>query len=170
MSLEVKCFATVIEAGSHPDSMPFDSKKNDGHIEIHSTLYELFPRDFISIIFHQEKESLSYTTAVMAGEDSDKKMLVLSNPIFTTYAAQAKNEYPVPLTNQPTSSKNNSLDKFVSSRFWAYKNYFFVTNRHYSKAELNQVKLRIHYEVKKFDDELNLMAEELRSIGINSKN
>lgn len=170
MSLKVKCFATVIEAGIHPDSITSDSAKNDGHIEIHSTLYELFPKDFISIIFHQEKESLSYTTAVTLGEDSEKKQLFLSNPIFTKYAAQEKDKYPIPLTHQPISPKKNANDKFVSSRFWAYKNYFFITNRHYSKAELNQVKLRIHYEVKQFDDELNFIAEELKSIGINYEN
>ena len=170
MSLKVKCFATVIEAGSHPESFTSDSAEDDGHIEIHSTLYELVPRDFISLIFHQEKEVLSYTTAVTLGEDSEKKLLFLSKPIFTKYASKEKDKYPIPLINQPISLKKNESANFISSRFWAYKNYFFITNRHYSKAELGKVKMKIHYIVKQFDDELDFIADELKGIGIKYEN
>ena len=170
MSLKVKCFATVIEAGSHPESLISNRAKHDGHIEIHSSLYELFPTDFISAIFNHEKEELSYTTAVTVGKENEKKQLFLSNPIFTKYAAKEKDNYPIPLTNQPLSPKRDESAKFISSRFWAYKNYFFITNRHYSKAELGNVKMMIHYQVKKFNDELTFIAEELKSVGINYDN
>ena len=165
MSLSVKCFATVIESGSHPQSNN-TGIGDDGHIEIHSTPYELYPKDFISVI-NQKKEVLSYTFAVSIGEDGEKTVLFVSEPIFTKYAGEEKNKYPIPLTNQPISTKKNEIAKFISSRFWAYKNYFFVTNRHYSLAEINVVKIKIQYEVKKFDDETNLIVEELRRIGIN---
>ena len=49
----------------------------------------------------------------------------------------------------------------------AFKNYFFVTNRDYSENEINELKMKIHYIVKKFNDELISIANELNEIGVN---
>ena len=170
MSLKVKCFATVIESGSRPVSFKFDSTETDGHIEIHSTPYELFPKDFWEIILHLEKDVTSYSAAIMIGDDNPREIFLTCSRIFTKYAFEEKSNQPVPIINQPISFYKNENLNFVSSRFWAYKNYFFVTNRHYSKSEIHKVKMKIHYIVKKFDDELNLIDEELKSIGVNYKN
>ncbi len=170
MSLKVKCFATVIESGSHPSSSTSDHSETDGHIEIHSTPYELFPKDFINVVFYLGKDVLSYTVTVTAGEDNDRGLLIASQPIFTKFASKEKDKFPIPLINQPLSPSKNEKSEFISSRFWIYKNYFFVTNRHYSKSELHEVKMKIHYTVKKFSDELNMISEELNSIGVSYKN
>lgn len=170
MSLKVKCFATVIESGSHPGISAQEEFESDGHIEIHSTLYELFPKDFLAIIFNIEKDVLRYSATVMIGEEDSREILWTSSPIFTNYASKEKNNCPVPLLNQPISQTENEQSGFKSTRFWAFKNYFFVTNRHYSKSELYEVKMKIHHLVKKFDDELEMISMELKSIGVNYKN
>ena len=170
MSLNVKCFATVIESGSHPSSFVSDGSEADGHIEIHSRPYELFPKDFIKAVFYLGKDVLSYTGTVTIGEDNERELLIASQPIFTKFASKEKDMCPIPLTNQPLSPSKNENPEFISSRFWVYKNYFFVTNRHYSKSELHEVKMKIHYTEKKFSDELNMISEELKSIGVSYKN
>jgi hypothetical protein len=45
-----------------------------------------------------------------------------------------------------------------------------VTNRNYSKSEECEVKMKIHFIVKKFDDELNIISEELKAIGVRYEN
>jgi hypothetical protein len=169
MSLNLKCFATVIETGSHPLSFESDGSEADGHIEIHSTPYELLPADFIRAVFYLGKDVVSYTGTVTIGEDNGRELLIASEPIFTKFASKEKEKYPIPLFNQPISLSKNENSKFTSSRFWVYKNYFFVTNRHYSESELHEVKMKIHYIVKKFNDELNVISEELKSIGVSYK-
>jgi hypothetical protein len=88
MSLKVKCFATVIESGSHPQSHS-PGLGDDGHIEIHSNLYELYRKDFISVI-NQGKDVLSYTFEILMEDDSEKIFLITSQPIFTKYASVKK--------------------------------------------------------------------------------
>jgi len=170
MSLNVKCFATVIEPGSHPYSTTSDRSETDGHIEIHSAPYELFPKDFLKTVLYLGKDVLSYTGTVTIGEDNDRELLIASQPIFTKFASKEKDKCPIPLSNQPISPSKNEMSEFISSRFWVYKKYFFVTNRHYSKSEIHEVKTKIHYIVKKFSDELHVISEELKGIGVNYKN
>lgn len=165
MSLKVKCFATIVDSKAFPLRATWDetTTQSDGHLEIHSTLYDLFPKDFL---WNVNKDIGIYTINMKIGDDENKKIQCFSSPIFTTYAFKELNERPLPIINQPVSASENEKPDFESSRFWAFKKYFFVTNRHYSSNELRELKMKIHYIVKKYDDELKMIDDELRSIGI----
>jgi len=147
MSLKVKCFATVIASAGLSSALPSDDVQVDGHIEIHSNLFELSNADFLKIIFNEQKEVAIYTFKTTIGEEG-REIFIASSPIFTKYSFQQLNESPVPIINQLISAKKYENPKFQSSRFWAFKNYFFVTNRDYSENEINELKMKIHYIVK----------------------
>lgn len=165
MSLQIKCFATVISAEGSDYLLPTD-EKSDGHLEIHSTLYDLSSKDFFAIIFNLKKEVANYSAFIKIGDPVEREIICFSSPIFTSYAFDEKNNTPIPIINQPISKTKSENSDFKSSRFWAYKKYFFVTNRNYSENELSEVRMKIHYIVKKFDDELNSIANELKLNGI----
>jgi hypothetical protein len=46
----------------------------------------------------------------MIGEENSREILWTSSPIFTNYASKEKNNYPVPLINQPISQTENEQD------------------------------------------------------------
>lgn len=154
MSLEVKCFATAIQESA---------KKSILNIEIHSNLYNLTSKDFANLVCSLEKESGSYSINIMIGEgDSAREFPLQVSPIFTKFADKVKDKTPVPLINQPISIERNEDDEFRCSRFWAFRNYFFVTNRKYSENEISEIKMKIHFIVHKFKGELASISNELR--------
>ena len=161
MSLIVKCFATAIK-----DSK--DSKYNEGFVVFHSTMYDLNTKDFVTILNNSTaKESGFYSLYIVIGAGPDARGLTLDTPaIFTKYSYNEINKRPIPIINQPISLKKNEQQFFIVSRFWIFRNYFFVTNRNYSSSEEREVKMKIHYLVKKFDDELSMIGAELKSIGV----
>jgi hypothetical protein len=158
MSLKLKCFATVIQDSTN---------ETEGNIEIHSTLHNLTVQDFANAIVALEKEYGTYSINITIGEKESKREIPLPiAPIFTKYAYEIKNRHPIPLINQPISSTKNEKSHFTSSRFWAFQKYFFVTNRNYSIDEIPEVKLKILFIVKNFENELMHISEELKNIGL----
>ncbi len=168
MSLEVKCFATILEGYGNPSSSPLvGDQAFDGHIEIHSDMYNLVPKDFASIIFNIGKDAGIYTMNLKIGEGTESREIsAASLPVFTRQSFEELNSKPVPLLNQTENISKEKDSRFISSRFWAFKKYFFVTNRSYSSNELSEIKMKIHYVVKKFEDEVIAIGEELRGCGI----
>lgn len=164
MSLSVRCFATIIECSNYQRSLLSKDDNNvDGHIEIHSDLYEIEMDDFITFLNTSSKDVGRYSINVKIGEAKAAGMIYLSSPaLFTNYAFEQLDANPVPMLNQPISAHGSERPDFVSSRFWAYKKYFFVTNREYSSDEFNEVKIRVKYIVKKFNDEFLKIKRELK--------
>ena len=170
MSLKVKCFATIVDSEPPPLTTTNNEigTQSDGHLEIHSTLYELSQKDFVKVIYNIEKDIGVYTISMQIGEDENtREVKVFLSPIFTKYAFKELNKKPIPIINQPITSSKNEKPQFESSRFWIFKKYVFVTNRHYSSSELRELKMKIHYIVKKYDDETKIIEDELRGIVIN---
>lgn len=158
MSLKVKCFATAIQESI---------KKSVYNIEIHSNLFNLAPVDFASLVCGLEKESGSYSINIMIGENESSREVPLEvSPIFTKFAYKIKDTTPVPLINQPLSIAKNEYDEFRCSRFWAFDKYFFVINRKYSENEILEIKMRIHFIVRKFKSEMLLISSELEDIDL----
>jgi hypothetical protein len=164
MSLSVRCFATIIDCSNYQRSLLSKDEANvDGHIEIHSDLYEININDFIAFVNTSDREVGRYSINVKIGEGKAVRMIYLSSScLFTNYAFEQIGDNPIPMLNQPISTDGSEKSDFISSRFWAYQKYFFVTNREYSFDELREVKIRIKYIVKKFNDEVSKIERELK--------
>lgn len=163
MSLKVKCFATIVQDLNNEFTYP-----PDGHIEIHSSFYYLTEKDFLTTLTNfEKKDEGSFSFDIRIGEGSTERSIQLeTTKIFTKYAYKNIDKNPIPLINQPINSKQDEKSDFISSRYWIFQKYFFVTNRNYSKSELREVKMKIHYIVKQFEDEVKMISEELNVIGI----
>jgi hypothetical protein len=163
MSLKIKCFATIVQDIKNESTYP-----PDGHIEIHSSLYNLTEKDFLTILTNfEKKDEGSFSFDIFIGEGPTARLIQLhTTEIFTKYAYKNIDKNPIPLINQPINSKQDEKSDFISSRYWVFQKYFFVTNRNYSKSELREVKMKIHYIVKQFEDEVKMISEELNVIGV----
>ena len=164
MSLSVRCFATIIDCSNYQRSLlPKDEANVDGHIEIHSDLYEININDFIAFVNTSDREVGRYSINVKIGEGKAVRTIYLSSScLFTNYAFEQVGNNPIPMLNQPISADKSEKSDFISSRFWAYRRYFFVTNREYSFDEVREVKIRIQYIVKKFNDDFLKIERELK--------
>lgn len=145
MSLKINLFATLV----------------DNVVCIHDSMFDLYQSDFAALVLNECKDPKSNKQFIPVAVG--QRTTNMETSIFTSYAYKQLDSQPIPLLNQPLSKQKKEKDKFSHSRYWAFKRYFFVTNRPYQLEEEDELRVRILYFVLKNEEEFKKIQSELKS-------